>query len=337
MITPQSAIDVNLLTKETFNITSNGKNFILNLSYNEIIIVFEVEEKDKFPKEEYSIILGLTELTKIDRFFRQFDNIKEAFDSLKVIIINKKISIIKQEQSMIIKIKNNLNNKDICINIQSKEKEEKKEISTIINYISSLNNRIIYLENQIKEMKNNYDKRISYLEKIINNNLIMFKESKIVQSNEIDLILSWFDKKPKSFNLLLDVNIDDNFLNNFFEKCENKCPTMIFIKTTDNLRFGGFTNKIWPKDGIEKDEKSFLFSLSKRQKYKIKDQNNAISASENNWISFGYGMDLYLYNHLSSQGGGTSKFYYDIPGSHYLNGSKSDFKLLNCEIYEIEY
>ena len=51
MITPQSAIDVNLLTKETFNITSNGKNYILNLSYNEIIIVFEVEEKDKFPKE----------------------------------------------------------------------------------------------------------------------------------------------------------------------------------------------------------------------------------------------------------------------------------------------
>ena len=35
-----------------------------------------------------------------------------------------------------------------------------------------------------------------------------FKNSNIIQPNEIDLILSWFDKKPISFNLLWDSNND---------------------------------------------------------------------------------------------------------------------------------
>ena len=36
----------------------------------------------------------------------------------------------------------------------------------------------------------------------------MFRNSNIVQYDENDLILSWFEKKPISFNLLLDSKID---------------------------------------------------------------------------------------------------------------------------------
>ena len=74
----------------------------------------------------------------------------------------------------------------------------------------------------------------------------IFKNSNIIQSDEIDLILSWFEKKPISFNLLLDSNKDGDIMNQFFNKCGNKSPTMIFNKTTENLRFG-YTNEIWPK------------------------------------------------------------------------------------------
>ena len=44
----------------------------------------------------------------------------------------------------------------------------------------------------------------------------------------------------------------------FFRKCGNKYPTMIFIKTTQNLKFGGYTNEIWQKME-KKDENSFIF------------------------------------------------------------------------------
>ena len=66
----------------------------------------------------------------------------------------------------------------------------------------------------------------------------MLKNSNIVQSDEIDLILSWFEIKPNSFNLLLNSNIDGDSMNAFYNKCENKYPTIIFIKTTENLRIG---------------------------------------------------------------------------------------------------
>ena len=62
---------------------------------------------------------------------------------------------------------------------------------------------------------------------------------------------------------------------------------MIFIKTTNNIRFGGFTSSIWPTDGAAQDKDSFIFSLSKKQKYKVINQNNAIGVGKNSWISFG--------------------------------------------------
>ena len=97
----------------------------------------------------------------------------------------------------------------------------------------------------------------------------MLKNSNIVQSDEIDLILSQFELKPNSFNLLLNSNIDGDSMNAFYNKCENKYPTIIFIKTTENLRIGGYTNVIWTKNGKKRDENSFIFSLNNKKKYKI--------------------------------------------------------------------
>ena len=165
----------------------------------------------------------------------------------------------------------------------------------------------------------------------------MFENSNIIQSDEIDLILSWFDKKPISFNLLLDSNNDGDSMDVFFNKCGNKYPTMIFIKTTQNLKFGGYTNEIWPKDGTKKDENSFLFSLNKKKKYKVINSQYALGVSQNNWFSFGYGSDLWLYNNCFSRGGGSLKLYYDMPTSYELNGGKRDFNVSIYEVYHIQY
>ena len=51
--------------------------------------------------------------------------------------------------------------------------------------------------------------------------------------------MSWLEKKPKKFNLLMDTRIDGDSNSTFYEKCGKKCPIMIFITTTDEYRFGG--------------------------------------------------------------------------------------------------
>ena len=69
---------------ETFEIE---KNCTLKISYNEKIIFFEIDEKDKFPKKDYNIFLNLEELGNINRYFYQFESLKEVYDTLKKIII----------------------------------------------------------------------------------------------------------------------------------------------------------------------------------------------------------------------------------------------------------
>lgn len=336
--------------KEIFNIVNNGNNETekkLKISYNNKIIYFEIEEGN-IPKNEFTLYQNLEELKKINNYFKQFDNIKDVFESIKILIKDKNVSIIKEEKKSTIKIFNPTVNKTIYIKIPLKQKDIKSEIESLEDYIVQLNDKVNKLETQIKEMKTDFENKLQNIEKKnqeeINNikkeldNLKaenrMFKCSNIIDSNEEELILSWFDDKPVSFDLLLDVEINDNFLEEFFEKCENKSPTMIFIKTTENLRFGGFTNAFWPREGEARDEESFIFSLTKREKYSVKDPNNAIGVFKNSLISFGNGNDLYLQNCLKSSGGGCHSFYYNINVND-LNGGKEVFHLLNCEVYQV--
>ena len=341
---------MNFKVSEIFDIN----DIKLTISYNDDIILFKAEEKEAnvFPKKEFSLIQSLKDLLDIDRYFRQFDNLKEVFDSIKILINNKNISIIKKDKEVSIKMKNLNTNKEFFINLKLKEKDFQSEMKDIIPYISSLNNKITNLENQIKEMKNDFNNKLkseldSYkkqIEEYIDKNYIKkrklkFNGSKIIQENENELISKWFgDKNPISAKLLLDAKIDDNFYQTFFEKCGNVPNTMIFIKTTEGERFGGYTSVIWPNDGKSKDTESFLFSLSKKEKYKVINSDNAIDVVKNDYISFGCGHDLWIYNGLKSNGGGTGQTNYDIPGHRCsLNRGKNYFEILNCEIYQIVF
>ena len=144
------------------------------------------------------------------------------------------------------------------------------------------------MQNQINDLKKDIDKNIPKNILSTNSNQ-MFKNSNIVKQEEIDLILSWFDKKPKKFNLLLDSKIDGDLNSTFYEKCKCKHPTMLFVKTTDNLRFRCFTNVSWPESGYNWDDKSFLFSLDKRKKYNIIKKKKAIYYYKNICFCFGSG------------------------------------------------
>ena len=341
--------EIKFSISESFTIKGNNDNNIrLKISYNEKIIFFEAEEENVFPKQEFNLYQSLEQLTKIDRYFRQFDELKEVFEFIKTIISKNNLSVVKEENRMKLKLSNPLINKDIIINLTLKAKDIKSEVESPIPYITSLNKKIDSLENQIKDMKIEFDNKLkdmkAELDEIKNKfeNKIpnLFQGSQIIDDNDKNIIMSWFDKKIISTELLLNAEINDNFWQAFFSKCINRKNTMIFIRTTDNLRFGGFTSVIWPTNGNSSDKESFVFSLTNRQKYKILNADRALEVFEGSWISFGPGMDLYLHNRLKTIGGATIKSSYDIPSNKngfYLNGGKDNFKLSNCEIYQINF
>ena len=153
----------------------------------------------------------------------------------------KKLDLIKEEKEMKIRIINPLNKKELYINIPLKEKSLKSEVDSLIPYIKSLHekidkmeNRITLLENKVNELYIIKDELQKFKQKekeqkeIKEKNNRLFPESNIIKPEDENIILSWFDKKPLKFNLLLDTKKDGDSISTFYQKCENKAPNTLF-------------------------------------------------------------------------------------------------------------
>ena len=359
--------------EKIFNININDEQFNLKLANNDKLIYFEIEKIKQFPKEEYSIYLSLEELGNINRYFLQFENILEVFDSLIYLIENKNLTLIELDNQINIKIINPSNKKEFCISIPLKEKDLKAEMKSIIPYIISLNEKINSLEKQLKENQEKTNNEIKILNDKINElmnikkefeefkkvkekekekgkekekekeeekekekEIIYFKNSNIIEKIDEKIILNFFDFKPKEFIKILDSKIDGVSTQAFIDKCSKVCPIIIFIKTNEGLRFGGFTSKIWLKEQLQNDDKCFLFSLDKKEKYNITDPSGATKYGDT-YFRFGNValqiQDKCTMNNLNYvNNNGRFK---TLPIKNGINGGKRNF-IVNCyEVYKI--
>ena len=332
--------------QKTFEIKTNEQNFKLTLSHNKELMLFEIEKENTFPKQEYKLFLNLEQLGNINKYFIQFDSLDEVLVSFQTLFEIKNISIICEEKEMKIKIINPMNKKEFYINVPLKEKSLKNEIDSIIPYIISLNDKIIQLENKFNDIekkinelysiKNEYNK---LKQQQINQENYLFKNSNNIKKEEEEMILSWFEKKPVKFNLLMDTKKDGDSISTFYSKCGKKCPIILFIKTTNGYRFGGFTTQLWPTSGnYTKDDKSFVFSLDKKNKYKVTNPDYAIYAYSD-FFQFG-GCCFRIYNNCTNSSSNEiskNKYCYDIPGNYEITGGEQKFIVFCYEVYQIEY
>jgi len=262
----------------------------------------------------------------------------------------KKITILKDEndKGMKINIINPLNKKEFFIDIPLKEKSLKNEIESIIPYIISLNDKINKMEKRMNILENKVNELYSIKEEYsklkkenIEKNYKLFPNSSIIKNEDENTIISWFDKKPSKFNLLFDSKIDGDSFTTFIIKCTNKSPTILFFKTTKGARFGGFTSQFWPeKGGYVKDEKSFVFSLDKKEKYKeIAMMGNIYISCDKNFFQFGR-CCFRIYNNCTSVNTNfinDGKVNFDIPKNYGLTGGDKNFTISSYEVYQIEF
>lgn len=171
---------------------------------------------------------------------------------------NNNLSIIEEKKQIKLQIFNTYNQKTFFIEIPKKEKDLKTEIDTIIPYITSLKDKVGNLEKQLKEKTLALEEKINELMliKVDNERLKKeeikkenryFKNSNIIKLEEENDILNFFEKKPVNFIKLLDSKNDGDSTSAFINKCANKFPIMLIVKTTNGYKFGGFTSKLWTK------------------------------------------------------------------------------------------
>ena len=330
---------------QTFEIKTEEKDFKLKVSYNETVFLFEVEKKAEFPKNEYANLMSFDDLTKNYRFFLQFETTEEVVNSLSIMVKNNNIKILEEDKKMKIEITNTNNQRTFGIDVPIKEKNIRMEVDGLTNYMSSLNERVTSLENKNKELekqvkelmsiKDEYEK-LKQLE--IKNKNRYFKDSSIVKLEDEDTIMTWFEKKPSQFNKLLDSKIDGDSTNAFESKCAKKCPTMVFVKSTNGYRFGGFTTVLWTHGSHGKDNKAFLFSLDRKEKYNITNENNANYLDRGDSFCFG-DVALRLYNNCTSNKSNyvSNSSFDKVPANYAINGGEQYFTVSSYEVYQIEY
>jgi hypothetical protein len=70
--------------------------------------------------------------------------------------------------------------------------------------------------------------------------------------------------------------------------CDDKGPTITIFKSKPGRVFGGFTQQSWnDKSEYKKDEKAFIFSMDRKQIYRVVQAQKAIYCRSNCGPSFG--------------------------------------------------
>ena len=222
-------------TKESFEINTNDKNFLLKIALNEKLMLFDIEQMDLFPKQEFNIYLSLEELGKINKYFLQFDYLKEVFESLKILIKKKNLFIIKEEKRMKIKIINPANDKEFFITVPLKEKDLKSNNNiNLICYSEPKGNEKILNNNNNTISYNGTPKKRKLSDYTFLKRNLLNSKKKIMFSEELEM-----EEMIKSNSLYLE-NLSYNKKNfQFFEmKKEEKelFKLFLFLKKSEEFK-----------------------------------------------------------------------------------------------------
>lgn len=281
----------NPLESKAFDLSSNkNNNYEITITNNIKYITFIGARKDTFKTESFYLKKNIENL-KQNKYFLMFDNLKEIYDEIINLMNNNNPILIEDEcHKILLKLPISTTKiKEIIFEMEAKEKTDKEKIielySIINNMKSSYDKQISELNYKINELysyKEEQDKKINELKSIIekNNNINkiidsnIFNDSLIINKNKkyISCLKKWISPNDIFFKtkLLFRKSNNGDSYEEFHRLCDNKGKTLVLIQALEGFIIGGYTTKDWNTSGRwDKDEKSFLFSLTKGQIFPI--------------------------------------------------------------------
>ena len=322
------------------------------------------EGTDKF-ESEYT----LKDLINENKVFMIFENIDEVIDNLKLVIENEYLSLfldMNYDFYFEFFIDINGNKKQIRLLIEPLNEDSKKKMA---QKIQDQNKVIEKLEQKNKKLEENYQNLYDSVKKnyIVQNqfNNVVYKapnqnnlpiDSKIFKTeSEIDFIKNIiFDRKYKnntenkninifSLNLIYRGTRDGDMGQDFHKLCDGLSPILLIIKTTHNVRFGGYTETYF--EGTDeylgkKDDNAFIYNLDKRKYYNVKKGENAILCYKNYGPVF-YGNEfsnIFLKEPFFKKKGNVAPKgdRFDTKEDFEINLGKQYFKPLQIEVFHIK-
>lgn len=339
-------------TQKVFQ-ASDDQGFIYNIELftsNNILYLRTILVNDMI-KIEYTSSNNLENLKQQNKIFLPYDDINEVYDALSDYIETNKIlgiicKIIKDisKLNLIIPIKAG-KIKEIVFQLFEKNinNDNKNKIN---NEANKQLDSIYFTLNQFEREKNEMKSMILNLqEKVRKIESYYYFDSLILRMEEIPLVKNWINpNKEVSMELLYRASLYGDDRKIFHQYCDGKGPTIIFIKTTEGRRIGGYTSIPWEtpvKKGWALDEDAFIFSLDNKMKFDlIKGQENKAvfhDAIDDDW-NFSFGWDIIIYNKCMKSNNSYCKPTNYTGNNMYLLGQDKKevyFKVSELEAYSV--
>ena len=224
---------------------------------------------------------------------------------------------------------------------------------------------IYTFQNLIYEIKILIEKIDLLNNKLNDKTKLFFNVSSIIR-NDFDkqiTLVNWIEQKLNKnivLELIFKMNEKEFRAKDFHHYCDNKGPTLILIKTSNNEIIGGFTPLNWEattqlEKKYDKLGLTFLFSLTLNKKFDMLKQYTYSAIQNGDKIGPSFGVDdLYLRTNLRegiSYAYRDCNFFYEgkvelvekkgetlyIDGDKWGNGLIADFKVLEFEVYKVNY
>jgi len=222
------------------------------------------------------------------------------------------------------------NNKTINQNLEERIIELEKKNKIIEDELKKEKELNKTLKEELKKRENNINEELKKIKDYL------FPESIFNSKIKFDekLVKEWIGKKFKA-ELLFRFTRDGSEPKEFHRLCDNKGPTIIFIETIKDIKFGGYTELEWDKSSSFKtDEATFLFSFNNKTKYTRRNNMCSIYCREDLAPSFGgNGNPDFFCMGSCKKGELCDKNTFATPKE--LNNGETSFTVKEMEVYQI--
>ena len=330
--------------------------------YQLVITCIKISEdgknKEYIFQENYNNIIS-------NKFFLPYESIEEIKQYISCLLSNnneKKMNnrIIKRNNSLLLEIpaplgKANSLSFELKLNLDY-------IVENLNNELSQLNTEYINLRKEMNKMKKEFENKINFLEmenekktlEIKNLKEHIFSDKMIYNLSNSEIILlderekiikminPFADLNTYNFKLIFRASKDGELPHSFHSFCDNKGPTIIFIKTGNDKRIGGYTSISWSSNNeFQPDENAFLFSIDRKEKYELNSKlmKFAVGHFEKYGPTWGSGYGLYISNNYKSdENCSQENNCYKNKNIDFLgiDKSKAYFTILDYEVYTCE-
>ena len=350
----------------------NNENYNINIGIFKEFLVIKAKNELNF-KNNYCSSFTHDDLRKISNSFKYFENLNEIMSFMEEKGKNNEIFTKIQNDILILEFKiisPNGKENEVAFQIKPKDMSDKEIISFLVKKVEYLEkevNDLKYLKQEVKTLKekiNGYENTISQNKKYISslsekiNQLInkfdkkedKFIDSKIININEINFIINRLKESPIinnknfQFKLLYRGTRDGDDTKKVHEICDKKQNIIIFMRSEQGNKFGGFSHIGWENRSDDKseypiDNNAFLFSFDTKEIFNAKKGKAKISWINSNVFGLCFWCSLSFRNKFfterNSKINSLISSYYEKCSKDEFNSGISDFKLSELEIFQI--